>query len=335
MFLAGLTGFFSSREKVSINRKSLFLFIIWIPSILSLTIFVANATDSDPSKVILNIVTIAITIFAMIGILRILTTQDIASCLAYVLCSVGIIVISSASFLDWQQDFFGGTPKTNLGGWAVMTVFLFQALRSNDSQRPAYIVVLLALVTGARSAMVAGLVSLFLSSRNGVRFSVLVLTGLLVMNIDYFAYILRIDEAVQAFHKSSFDHFLNRATSGRWSQYLHAFEAIPSLPFFGIGFDYSINQGFLMHNLFARLWLEGGFLYAFIFYVVPIITFYLWSKSDVRYRKILFSGILLSLVEPNFLIGTWSYSISFWIAFAILAQEKKNENRLYKPAIKK
>lgn len=126
---------------------------------------------------------------------------------------------------------------------------------------------------------------------------------------------------------------VDELSSGRTRQYSLAIIEIAKNPF-GIGWDnvpilFKRELGVVwnLHSMPLRLILESGW-----FISVYILTFYLAilhkiyrekERTDGVQRNVLFVGLIVALIEPNYVFGLFQVNAIFWLCFIIFTNERK------------
>jgi hypothetical protein len=135
----------------------------------------------------------------------------------------------------------------------------------------------------------------------------------------------------------------NSFSAGRLGAYRYGLGKAMERPFIGYGFGNAIYRGDEIHNLWLKLWLESGILLPITLLAgivalvlpsqrqVPRAVTPLSSKAptaasiksqDSQVRRIcaiiVAQGLLLSLFEPNALIGSFQATAMWWVAAGIL-----------------
>lgn len=149
---------------------------------------------------------------------------------------------------------------------------------------------------------------------------------------------------------STLDHF----SAGRITSYFFAFNEIMHHPIMGRGFGNAGIGGHEIHNLWLRMAVEGGVFLplAFFYFVVRLLRFSARNikrkalsingqfseeimrnyKISVIYSVVIYSGILISMFEPNVLLGSFQNSAIWWAtAGALLAHTRttvKNKTQI-------
>jgi O-antigen ligase len=129
---------------------------------------------------------------------------------------------------------------------------------------------------------------------------------------------------------STFDSF----SAGRISGYMVALELISQRPFRGYGFDQLVLADFGLgyqdvHNLWLRLATEAGVFLPLAFaglisaFLVRVRSLFRVVTRDERIAlyslaAVVFNGLLLTLFEPNTLLGTFQNSASWWASVGAL-----------------
>ncbi len=139
---------------------------------------------------------------------------------------------------------------------------------------------------------------------------------------------------------------LDYFSAGRITSYLFAIKEIMQHPILGSGFGNAGIGGHEIHNLWLRMAVEGGVFLplVFFYFVVRLLKFSLRSirhqalssnkqfsdeiKRNINivtiYRVVIYSGILISMFEPNVLLGSFQNSALWWAtAGALLAHTRK------------
>lgn len=139
------------------------------------------------------------------------------------------------------------------------------------------------------------------------------------------------------------DEYLDGLTSYRIVGYRIGIELFSRAPFIGFGFGQSdplsdkMGYGPDIHNVWLKRMIEGGllllFLVVFLFYNVykRIRTSLQHIQLAFQERKYVFRvffqtlyflGLTISMVEPNYLIGSIQGEAIFWISLAFLMREQ-------------
>lgn len=132
---------------------------------------------------------------------------------------------------------------------------------------------------------------------------------------------------------------LDDLSGGRIRQILYSLTIISENLFFGIGIDnikdlmiYNFGNEWNVHNLILRLTVESGL---FLGIYMLIILLYIFKISFNNYRisyknhlifLVILVGLVVSLVEPNMIVGTFQFSVYWWLAVSLSIVKFKNKN---------
>ena len=132
---------------------------------------------------------------------------------------------------------------------------------------------------------------------------------------------------------------LDDLSGGRIRQILYSLIIISENLFFGIGIDnikdlmiYNFGNEWNVHNLILRLTVESGL---FLGIYMLIILLYIFKISFNNYRisyknhlifLVILVGLVVSLVEPNMIVGTFQFSVIWWLAVSLSIVKFKNKN---------
>lgn len=132
---------------------------------------------------------------------------------------------------------------------------------------------------------------------------------------------------------------LDDLSGGRIRQILYSLTIISENLFFGIGIDnikdlmiYNFGNEWNVHNLILRLTVESGL---FLGIYMLIILLYIFKISFNNYRisyknhlifLVILVGLVVSLVEPNMIVGTFQFSVIWWLAVSLSIVKFKNKN---------
>ena len=132
---------------------------------------------------------------------------------------------------------------------------------------------------------------------------------------------------------------LDDLSGGRIRQILYSITIISENLFFGIGIDnikdlmiYNFGNEWNVHNLILRLTVESGL---FLGIYMLIILLYIFKISFNNYRisyknhlifLVILVGLVVSLVEPNMIVGTFQFSVYWWLAVSLSIVKFKNKN---------
>lgn len=135
------------------------------------------------------------------------------------------------------------------------------------------------------------------------------------------------------------DHF----SAGRLEGFRQAIQLVKVKPVIGHGFggyelDYGsyAKGGTAIHNLWLRMFVESGIMLPFAF--LMIVTTLLWNGWRYRHRNlvlpqmpqrkrwhnvallaVLINGVVISMLEPNILLGTFQNSAIWWAVAGVVA----------------
>lgn len=139
------------------------------------------------------------------------------------------------------------------------------------------------------------------------------------------------------------DEYVDGLTSYRLVGYKVGFELFSKSPLIGFGFGQSdplsdqMGYGPDIHNVWLKRMIEGGILIflmlAFLFYsvyrvIIKNLTHIRVTFSNREYafwvffQTLFFIGLAISMVEPNYLIGSIQGEAFFWICLAFLMREQ-------------
>lgn len=239
-----------------------------------------------------------------------------------------------------QSIGFGGTRT----GWSnalslyFPLVFGYVAYKVRTSQRKFVGLAAVAgiflgsqLVVGGRAGLLGSLVAIFILIRPAVNIVAGAgIAGTLGLSAyflrDYIAAHLRLDRIV-----STSDTFqsLDNFSAGRLEGYVQALELIGTRPLLGHGFGEYTLEGLSgeIHNLWLRLAVESGVVLPIILLVIAL---YLVTGMSSQYGRALWraeervwisaleasmaAGLIVSLLEPNAILGTFQNSAMWWAA---------------------
>ena len=268
---------------------------------------------------LLNVWSISLTIIAAEAVTRCLSSEEMTRCFFWALFIAGALILPSITLFEWRQQFFGGTPKTNFGGWALLVGSLCAALDRKAGFKTLAFVFLFCILAGARSGALGSLLALGLLTT--WRFRIIGGLALLIAVPIYaneFFYSLRLEDFdIAIANGDDVSGALNRFSSGRLQQYMLAVQWISNMSLTGIGLGERLDNVFI-HNVALRLILEGGLLYAFFIFLLPMIAGFFLAMRAVEFLPLLLSGAFMTMLEPNFVFGTWSYSIAYWFGIGIM-----------------
>lgn len=200
------------------------------------------------------------------------------------------------------------------------------------------------IVSGGRAGIVASLAGILLfvmlsPARRNISILLIIAVVVAYFLQDFLAEHLRLYRIIgTAASAQDIDSF----SSGRMSGYQIAIDLFKAKPLVGQGFgqvsllNYGINYG-EVHNLWLKLAMEAGlFLPLTLFGIVGSFLLSLLKrlrKDDVigKQRTIIFGtvvagGLLISLFEPNMLLGTFQNSAIWWAIVGVLIATKSRNS---------
>jgi len=127
---------------------------------------------------------------------------------------------------------------------------------------------------------------------------------------------------------------LNKFSAGRLDQFGCAISMVAEQPMMGYGFGKAVCMGAEIHNLWLKMIMESGILLPSVFMtLIGTALLKATSKSrdnrnspsqDARnreimvYKIVLLQGVVVSMFEPNALIGSFQATAVWWAAFGAL-----------------
>lgn len=147
---------------------------------------------------------------------------------------------------------------------------------------------------------------------------------------------LRLDRIEGGISKESLDHF----SAGRMGANFYAIEKIIERPLLGFGFGNATYHDVEIHNLWLKLAMEAGIMLPLFFAIMIFRTgknlareagymrytgISLYSSLDsegssilvVILSVVLFQGVVISMVEPNALLGSFQATAIWWAILGI------------------
>ena len=200
------------------------------------------------------------------------------------------------------------------------------------------------IIVAGRAGLIASLISLVYliyqkKNKLGLFAFFFIALFLLVEFSDYFITLMRVEPV--ASHGVSTE-FLDDVSAGRLSSGLFAIKMASKKMLFGYGFGNFKIHGMEVHNLWLRLFVEGGIFLPALFIVILLlimrnarklvsillINFEVTSERDLSYyyvlNAVLIAGFFISLFEPRALLGSFQTSSIWWAsAGVVLAQNDK------------
>lgn len=253
--------------------------------------------------------------------------------------------------------------KTALGGLSTgysnnLSLFIpFFAYYSSiqSSKRKKYfvfvligLIILSQVISGGRGGLFASLIAIIVYSMRKVK--ILILFFLLLMGILYSIpkeliiksmraeYIEQLRNQDGSFNQKA----INRLTSGRTEGYAIGIELFKERPLLGTGFnsdeiiERKYHHGYEVHNLWLKNLVEGGLLFFFLllgfFYSIIQKAFYNIRYTERLYyknkkyliRSLVVAGLFITMLEPNFILGTFQNSILFWGIIIVTIKANRN-----------
>lgn len=346
-FIIFFSSLIKNKFKVSKNFLVVFLIIFVIPIIYLIEYYLLNNVNVESRESIL--------FFLVWGIPGILVGYIVGSnnnffrrnsykfklfLIISALLSVNAIsVFYSVLILGGRADLGGASYQTAGYNFLLALSFLFIYLSNNRFNKFSFIfifwiILLIAstLLTGARGPSILSFLmsSLFFikykTNKVVVKYFILILFALfsyiVVSTLSSNEYFIKSLDRVFAFiNDFSIDW---SGTSGRQTIYFNTLELIREKPIFGYGlFSYKSLLGYLPHNLFLEILIQGGIIYLLIFTMFMI---YAFKKIKMIESKFELSFILyLGFYQFGMLFfsGSYMYSTFFWfiISFTFLSHK--------------
>lgn len=170
---------------------------------------------------------------------------------------------------------------------------------------------------------------------------VVMLVMVVVGNIEYVAEQLRVESVINNSEVTSSD--LNDLSTGRLESIIIAFKYGMQSPIYGHGFD-ALKFGHTnteIHNLWVRLFVEAGIFLPLMFMLLVLTTikaYFVISKESRKsrtkaltlddynirlYASIVISGLVISMLEPRYLLGTFQTCALWWVSVGVLLSKKQ------------
>lgn len=258
-----------------------------------------------------------------------------AICLLSLLSAISGITIDSPP--PWKDPF----SKSALGGYRTgwsNSIFLFMPFLFYayffSGERKWKTISLLAII-GILSSQIlsggrAGLVGSLFTFLFFTRFKIQNVVILIIIVVSAYAYLGPL--TIEEYFRASEDQIevkegsstLDKISSGRVSVYQLGWKLFKGSPFIGNGFGASLyfTDGPDIHNTWLKRLVDGGILF-----VLPIIflfislyntiikktrRYYNSENHKVLIRSLFISSIFISMLEPNYLIGSFQGEAFFW-----------------------
>lgn len=140
---------------------------------------------------------------------------------------------------------------------------------------------------------------------------------------------------------------IDALSTGRVAQFSTTLALIGERPLVGYGFGKSV-YGMDVHNLWLRLGFESGILFSIFFFFVALQIVRTGStqsrysyrvenqKSYIRehesnslklYKYTIYSGVLMSMLQPNVILGSFQVTAIWWVVAGILVQIDRGSRR--------
>ena len=271
-----------------------------------------------------------------------------------IVCTLSIIsnvtgIFNFISPAPWFDDFGHGALGGYRTGWA-NSLFLFVPLllyyANVKGKFPFFVIFsLLAIcgsqyISGGRAGFFASVATILLYSlRNSKSLVLVLLTAYLIVTFIPQETFLKQFRAENISSRYFNQEDVDRISSGRYEGYKVGVELFLARPLYGYGFgksdDLSDLKGYMpeIHNTWLKRLIDGGlvftipqFLFLFhCFYMIRKRVIQMKLKDRKRYvvtyiffASLFFSALLITLVEPNYLLGSFQGEAFFWILIGFL-----------------
>lgn len=252
------------------------------------------------------------------------------------LSAISGITISSPG--PWNDKFSSSAFGGYRTGWSnslflYMPLLLFYFLQTNKKKEKIFCVIAMGgiiasqVLAGGRSGFVCSILAILIFSKFNIK-------GIFVISIFFLITAQFVSVmSLKKFFRASDEQIENKAgtsdldkiSSGRIEGYQSGLQLFSSSPLWGHGFGASTNltgHSVDIHNTWLKRLVDGGLLL-----VVPvIILFYNLYKSGIKnikqqrlpnnflvlFRTLFFLALLISMGEPNYLIGSFQGEAFFW-----------------------
>lgn len=256
-------------------------------------------------------------------------------CLLSLLSAITGITIQSP--LPWKDSFSRSALGGYRTGWSnsifLFVPFLFYAYFFSREKKwktlslVAIVCILISqILSGGRAGLLASLFTFLFFTRFKIQNVIILLS--LILAIYFSLGSLKIEEYFRAsenqIETKSGSGTLDKISSGRVSVYEIGWNLFKSSPFIGNGFGASLYyaDGPDVHNTWLKRLVDGGILFVlpivllFIFLFRNIIEktrrYYNGGNHRVLVRALFISAIFISMLEPNYLIGSFQGEAFFW-----------------------
>jgi len=195
-------------------------------------------------------------------------------------------------------------------------------------------------VVGGRAGILASLICLigvFIYNKKILYIVIFSIVGVIFVfqNMDYIIVHLRFDRLESGVDAGALDNF----SAGRLESNLVALRLAFEKPIFGHGFGSVTFSGTEIHNLWLRIFVEAGMFMPLIFASI-VLNILLRCKENINTSSaenkklyvgffiILTSGLVITMLEPRFIMGTFQISALWWaIAGIVIAKIHKNNDQ--------
>lgn len=279
-----------------------------------------------------------------------------------VVCFLSILsnvtgLFSFTSPAPWFDDFGHGALGGYRTGWAnslfLFTPFLLYYSNLNYKKNFSLIVMLCLvaifgsqILSGGRAGFFAAFATVVLYSLRSSRSLVLLAFILyLVLTLIPEEIFLKQFRAENLYSQYFNQDDVNRISSGRYEGYEIGLDLFKDRPFYGYGFgmsdDLSDSKGYMpeIHNTWLKRLIDGGLVFTIPLVCLFVHCYLLIRKKILKIKSydlklyrlnyiflisLFFPAIIITFLEPNYLLGSFQGEAFFWISIGYLLRNKED-----------
>ena len=272
-----------------------------------------------------------------------------ASMIVALICSFSVISYLTGFFnFEANGPFFASFAEAGFGGYPTgysNSLFLFipfLVYYNRVSKNSIFswetltigVIIIAQYICGGRAGLLASLFVIFFGFRTSIYYKI----ALVALMVVFFQSPsvqrhFRLTNASQ----SRYERNLDDISSGRVYLTNYYYQKFKERPIFGYGFGDKpeMQTSLEAHIVWLRNLIDGG-----IIYVIFLIYFFIeifrrirrnltLSKEEHRFFLILFvSTLIITFLEPNYLIGSVQGEIVYWFIISLLLKRKGDENEV-------